>query len=78
VARAAAVRDAVIAEAGRNSTSLDPSQFAVAGHGIASPRTGMCGTDPCPPKTEQEWLSNMRVVFRIVQVEAEASVFKPL
>ena len=78
VARAAAVRDAVIAEAGRNGTSLDPSQFAVAGHGIASPRTGMCGTDPCPPKTEQEWLSNMRVVFRIVQVEAEASVFKPL
>ncbi|MBI2039387.1 MAG: ABC transporter substrate-binding protein [Candidatus Niyogibacteria bacterium] len=38
----------------------------------------MCGSEPCPPKTKQEWLSNMRVVFRILQVEAEASVFKPL
>ena len=35
-------------------------------------------TDPCPPKTEAEWQSNMRVEFRILQVEAEASAFKPL
>jgi hypothetical protein len=38
----------------------------------------MCGADPCPPESEEEWLSNMRVVFNIVQVEAEASVFTPL
>jgi len=78
VSRATAVRDAVVSAAKAKGISLDPSQFAVAGHGINSPRTGMCGADPCPPKTEQEWLSNMRVVFRLVQVEAEASVFKPL
>ncbi len=78
VSRATAVRDAVIAAARQQSISLDPSQFAVTGHGITSPRSGMCGADPCPPKTEQEWLANMRVVFRIVQVEAEADVFKPL
>lgn len=78
VSRSASVRDAVIAAAKHQGISLDPSQFAVTGHGITNPRTGMCGVDPCPPKTEQEWLSNMRVVFRIVQVEAEAEVFKPL
>jgi len=38
----------------------------------------MCGSDPCPPKTEQDWYSNMRVEFRIIQIEAEASAFKPL
>ena len=78
VSRAASVRDAVIAMAKQQGIGLDPSQFAVTGHGITSPKTGMCGVDPCPPKTEQEWLSNMRVLFRIVQVEAEAEVFKPL
>ncbi len=78
VSRAAAVRDAVIQSAKLQGIGLDPSQFAVTGHGFGSPRTGMCGSDPCPPKTEQQWLSNMRVVFRIVQVEAEADVFKPL
>jgi len=78
VSRATSVRDAVISAAKLEGISLDPSQFAVTGHGIMNPSTGMCGSDPCPPKTEQEWLSNMRVVFRIVQVEAEANVFKPL
>jgi hypothetical protein len=37
----------------------------------------MCGADPCAPASEAEWLANMRVEFRIIQVEAEASVFKP-
>ncbi len=78
VSRATSVRDAVISFGKGQGVSLDPSQFAVTGLGITSPRTGMCGSDPCPPSTEQEWLSNMRVVFRIVQVEAEAEVFKPL
>lgn len=78
ISRSASVRDAIIAAAKATGINLDPSQFAVTGMGISNPRSGMCGEDPCPPKTEQEWLSNMRVVFRIVQVEAEENVFKPL
>ncbi len=76
--RAQVVRDALIKYAEAQSISLDPSQFALVGHGIAKPKTGVCGTDPCQPKSEKEWLSNMRVEFRIVQMEAEESVFKPL
>lgn len=78
LARANAVRDSVIGYARGRGIALDPSQFAVVGHGIGQPRTGMCGGDPCPPKSEQEWHSNMRVEFRIIQIEAEASAFKPL
>jgi len=78
VSRAISVRDSVIAYAKAQGISLDASQFAVVGHGIEQPKTGTCGADPCPPKTEQEWLSNMRVEFRVIQIEAEASAFKPL
>jgi hypothetical protein len=38
----------------------------------------MCGTDPCAPKSKPEWLSNMRVVFQIVEVEGEATTFELL
>ena len=76
--RAQAVRDNIIGFASQADIFLDPSQFAVIGHGIAMPSTGICGNDPCAPKSEQEWRSNMRVVFRIIQVEAEESVFNPL
>jgi ABC-type nitrate/sulfonate/bicarbonate transport system substrate-binding protein len=78
LARANAVRDSIVNYARGRGISLDASQFAVVGHGIVQPRTGMCGSDPCPPKTEQDWYSNMRVEFRIIQIEAEASAFKPL
>jgi outer membrane protein OmpA-like peptidoglycan-associated protein len=78
LSRAIAVRDSIIAYAKSKGTSLDPSQFAVVGHGIAQPKSGMCGGDPCAPKTEQEWQNNMRVEFRIIQIEAEAAAFKPL
>lgn len=78
VSRASAVREAVVAYAKSRGANLDPSQFAVIGHGIMQPRTGMCGGDPCAPKSEQEWFSNMRVEFRIIQIEAESSAFKPL
>lgn len=78
LSRANAVRDSVIGYARGRGIALDSSQFAVVGHGIGQPRTGMCGGDPCPPKSEQEWYSNMRVEFRIIQIEAEASAFKPL
>jgi len=78
LARAQEVRDSIIAMAASKNVSLDPSQFAVIGNGIANPATGMCGSEPCAPKSEQEWRSNMRVEFRIIQVEAEADVFQPL
>ena len=78
LARAVSVRDSIIAYAKEKGISMDPSQFAVVGHGITQPRSGMCGGDPCAPKTEQEWQNNMRVEFRIIQIEAEASAFKPL
>jgi ABC-type taurine transport system substrate-binding protein/outer membrane protein OmpA-like peptidoglycan-associated protein len=76
--RATTVRDSIMAHAKSKGVSLDPTQFTVVGHGIMQPKTGMCGEDPCPPKTKEEWQSNMRVAFRIVQVEAEESVFSPL
>lgn len=78
LSRASAVRDAVTTYAKGRGVNLDNSQFAVVGHGIMQPRSGMCGSDPCAPKTEQEWHNNMRVEFRIIQIEAESSVFKPL
>lgn len=76
--RAVEVREGLIAHGKKKNISLDPTQFTVIGHGYSQPKTGLCGADPCPPKTKEEWLSNMRVVFRIIQVEAEESVFKPL
>jgi outer membrane protein OmpA-like peptidoglycan-associated protein len=76
--RAAQVRNAIVEYGDSHNTTLDKNQFTVIGHGIANPRTGVCGSDPCAPRTEQEWLSNMRVVFRILQVEAEESAFSPL
>ena len=78
LSRAVAVRDSLIGYARGKSITLDESQFAVVGQGIGQPRSGMCGSDPCPPKDERAWRGNMRVQFRIIQVEAEASVFKPL
>jgi len=78
LSRANAVRDSMTSYAKKQGISLDRSQFAVVGHGIDKPRSGMCGGAPCAPKTAEKWLDNMRVEFRIIQVEAEENVFKPL
>ncbi len=78
LSRAQSVRDGLVSFAQKKEVSLDASQFAVIGHGFGSPKTGMCGADPCAPKTESEWRSNMRVVFRIIQLEAEEELFQPL
>lgn len=78
VTRAQEVRSSVMTLASEQGVPMDPSQFVVSGLGFSNPKTGLCGDDPCPPKTEQEWLDNMRVVFRMVRMEAEASVFTPL
>ena len=76
--RAIAVRDSIMAYSAEKAVNLDPSQFTVMGHGIMQPNTGMCGQLPCAPKAKEEWLSNMRVVFRIIQIEAEENAFIPL
>jgi ABC-type nitrate/sulfonate/bicarbonate transport system substrate-binding protein/outer membrane protein OmpA-like peptidoglycan-associated protein len=72
LSRAVAVRDSIVAYAKSQGISLDPSQFAVVGHGIAQPKSGICAGEPCAPKDEREWQSNMRVEFRIIQIEAES------
>ena len=76
--RATAVRNSIIDYAKNRNITLDSSQFAIVGHGINNPKTGICGQDPCAPRTEREWRDNMRVKFRIIQLEAESDVFKPL
>lgn len=76
--RAQSVRDSIIDYAKSQRVSLDPNQFAIGGNGISQPKTGICGVDPCAPQTSEEWRSNMRVKFRLIQVETEADVFIPL
>ena len=76
--RANHVKNSLMAYAKEKGVVLDPSQFAVVGHGIGKPRSGMCSGEPCAPKTKQEWLDNMRVEFKIIQVEAEENVFSPI
>ncbi|HCC23295.1 TPA: nitrate ABC transporter substrate-binding protein [Candidatus Falkowbacteria bacterium] len=78
VQRSMTVRDSIIQYAASKGVTLDPTQFTVVGHGFEQPRSGMCGADPCAPKTEQQWRENMRVDFRLISMEAEASAFKPL
>jgi ABC-type nitrate/sulfonate/bicarbonate transport system substrate-binding protein len=84
IQRATAVRDSLVAASKQGGIWLDESQFTLVGAGYLSPATGLCGKDdrgtaiPCAPKTEGEWLSNMRVVFKVIQVEAESNVFRPL
>ena len=77
-ARAGSVRQSIVTFAKARGVTLDDTQFTTIGHGIMQSKGGMCGTDPCAPKTEQEWRTNMRVEFRIIRVEAEASVFAPI
>jgi len=71
VGRALSVRDTVISFAEANGVPLDRSQFAVIGHGVTQPLYPN-------PKTKEQWLKNMRVVFRIIQIEAEEEAFEPL
>lgn len=69
--RAIAVRDSIIQFAKKSGVPLDQSQFTVVGHGITHPKYQQ-------PQTKEQWLSNMRVVFRIIQIEAEETAFSPL
>ncbi len=69
--RSVAVRSSIVRFAGNSGVPLDESQFTVIGHGITQPKYPS-------PKTKEQWLSNMRVVFRIIQIEAEDEAFVPL
>jgi ABC-type nitrate/sulfonate/bicarbonate transport system substrate-binding protein/outer membrane protein OmpA-like peptidoglycan-associated protein len=69
--RAVAVRDSIIQFAKNRGVPLDQSQFTVIGHGITRPKYPH-------PQTKEQWLSNMRVMFRLIQIEAEDDVFAPL
>lgn len=68
--RALNVRQTIIDMANNQGIPFDKSQFTVVPHGINSPKWN-------PPTTKEEWLDNMRVVFRIMQIEAEADAFEP-
>lgn len=50
---------------------MNRDQFTVDGVGISTPRHN-------PPATEAQWRENMRVVFRVLTVQAEATTFSPL
>ncbi len=69
--RASSVRKEIIAYASQKNITLDPNQLTIIGRGISSPKYKV-------PKTRDQWLRNMRVQFKIIQVEAEEEVFKPL
>ncbi len=71
LSRSNRVRDEIINYAQAEGVTLDPAQFATIGHGIVKPKYPV-------PSTKQQWLDNMRVEFKVVQVEAEADVFVPL
>jgi ABC-type nitrate/sulfonate/bicarbonate transport system substrate-binding protein len=69
--RASSVRDEIVKFAASEGITLDPNQLTIIGRGISSPKYKI-------PKTQDQWQANMRVVFKIIQVEAEDNVFRPL
>jgi len=69
--RAIAVVDALGSYAEDLDVRMNRDQFTVDGVGITAPAHN-------PPKTEAEWRENMRVVFRVLTVQAEATTFAPL
>ena len=69
--RAQAVKNEIVRYAGTRGITLDPNQLNTIGHGISSPKYPV-------PSSQEEWKQNMRVVFKIMQVEAEDEVFRPL
>jgi len=69
--RAQSVVQSFLAHAKKRGIVLDESRLVAAGLGISNPKYN-------PPKTREEWAANRRVVFRLKQVEAEASEFVPI
>ncbi|MDZ7360402.1 MAG: ABC transporter substrate-binding protein [candidate division KSB1 bacterium] len=69
--RAQSVIQSFLAYAKKRGIVLDESRLVAAGMGISNPKHN-------PPKTREEWAANRRVVFRLKQVEAEATEFMPI
>jgi outer membrane protein OmpA-like peptidoglycan-associated protein len=69
--RAIAVVDALNSYATEIDARMNRDQFTVDGVGITNPVHN-------PPATEAQWRENMRVVFRVLTVQAEATTFSPL
>lgn len=68
--RAQAVRDAYVKFANDKGLKIDSSQLIAVGMGATHPNFAY-------PHDEGEWRKNMRVVFRVKQVEAEMDHFQP-
>ena len=69
--RAQSVLGALANYATNEGLSINTDQFTLDGVGIDQPAFN-------PPKTAEEWRQNMRVVFRILTTQAEATTFAPL
>ncbi len=69
--RAQSVLGALSSYATDASLLINNDQFILDGVGIDQPAFN-------PPKTAEEWRQNMRVVFRILTTQAEATTFAPL
>ncbi|MEO1492314.1 MAG: ABC transporter substrate-binding protein [Pseudomonadota bacterium] len=69
--RAQSVLSALSDYAGGQGIAINTDQFTLDGVGIDQPAFN-------PPKTAEEWRQNMRVVFRILTTQAEATTFAPL
>ncbi|MEK7641401.1 MAG: ABC transporter substrate-binding protein [Patescibacteria group bacterium] len=81
--RANSVRDGLVGYSKSKGVSLDESQVTTVGHGAMKPKKGVekAGVykgEPLASENEAEWRANMRVVFRIANVEAESDVFVPV
>ena len=69
--RAQSVLGALDGYASDEGLLINQDQFILDGVGIDQPAYD-------PPKTAEEWRQNMRVVFRILTTQAEATTFAPL
>lgn len=69
--RANAVLEALIEYAKENGIMVNETQFVT--DGLAFDEAIFD-----PPTTEEEWRQNMRVVFRVLQSQSEATTFSPL
>lgn len=81
--RANRVRDELLEYARQQSILVKEDHLTTVGYGCSKPRKGVekAGPfkgQPVPSLTQEEWRANMRVVFRIINVEAEAGVFTPV
>lgn len=80
LARSNSVIQEIIKYAEENGHVLDKSQFISIGYGFEKPLTGKNDVtgEPLNIKSKEDWLSNMRVEFKLINIESEASEFELL